>query len=530
MSFDITVRDRIASSIEQKLQRIELQAESTTRAINRMRQSLRLTSASTGISGQSNDLVALSTNAGRANKQVTSLGQSINRSLNTTRRLVTGAYLIQSVDNAADSLDSYQQLQNRLRGVSNVFDSTGAKDAIASQERLNEVTNEMFGIAQRARVPIGSLAKTYRRLDNALAEMGISQKETLDITETMSKILGLSGANAGEAGAAMLQLSQAFSKGKLDGDEFRSVAELMPSLIKAISDELGIAKGEIFKYSKEGKISLGVMLNAFRSLKDTVARDFADLPRTIGHAFTQLSNEVTRFFGQSERGNSFIQTIIAGLDYIRNNLPTVVKLLESLAVVLGSQAIAGFVSNFGSLQGILFNVSQLIPLVLGYFTFFSDEIKVTSDGVVTLRDLVKSLIQTIGDLVSKGEGFLGAIFSVEGAQFAFDVISGFLNNVLEVTKSIIAAGKTLFGVVQNLSFDQVIAIMGEGMLLLGNKIYQWGLEIAIVLGEAGTTAGRAFVDAILMQLERFFFIASKFSKQMPVSNTRNRQSSWWICR
>jgi len=100
-------------------------------------------------------------------------------------------------------------------------------------------------------------------LDLALENVGASQTESIRVTETVSKLLSLSGANAGEAAASLLQLSQAFNKGKLDGDEFRSVAELMPraisAIVKVLKEDLGDAFSNIYDASEDGLITIEVM-------------------------------------------------------------------------------------------------------------------------------------------------------------------------------------------------------------------------------------------------------------------------------
>jgi hypothetical protein len=58
-----------------------------------------------------------------------------------------------------------------------------------------------------------------------LGDLGATQTQISNVTKTVALALKVSGASATEASNAMLQLSQAFSAGKLSGDEFRSMAE-----------------------------------------------------------------------------------------------------------------------------------------------------------------------------------------------------------------------------------------------------------------------------------------------------------------
>ena len=197
---------------------------------------------------------------------------------------ITGGVLI--VRRLTETADAYTLLQNKLTLVSD------------SQEQVNELTREMFEISGRTFANVEDTAKAFQRFDLALTQLGASQKETLRLTETVNKSLILSGANTGEQSAALLQLSQAFNKGKLDGDEFRSVMELMPPIADAIAKQLGVTRGELLKLAPEGKITAEVMRQAFAKAADEIDRNFSQVVPTISQSMTVLKNEFTAFFGE----------------------------------------------------------------------------------------------------------------------------------------------------------------------------------------------------------------------------------------
>ena len=426
MAFDIVVRDRIQQSIITKIGKIKVEAKSTVTWVTRLRAQLNGLGSRTGLTGLNGQLTKIQRNLSRTNKQITLMSSGFTRAGNAGRRLLSGALLLSAADGFVDSLDAFQNIQNRLKGVSEVVDVKGVRNATASQERLNEVTRQLFDVANRARVPVSELAKTYRRLDIALNNVGGSQQESIRITETVSKLLSLSGANAGEAASSLLQLSQAFNKAKLDGDEFRSVAELMPSAIKAISEVLQKSLGDkftnIYDAAEQGLITVEVLRKAFASLAKQVDSDFTRLPRTLGQAFTQLINEITKAFGSSANAGSFLSQIINFIDWIKNNLPTVVQLMKSFVAVMAVQTIGSFVSQLGSITGWLNLIAQGLSALIGYFTFWSDQIKVSTDGLVTLQDTFVAVYQVIRDAAASGQGLLGSVFSAKGAQAAFEMI------------------------------------------------------------------------------------------------------------
>lgn len=509
MSFDIVVRDRIQAGIDTKLKRIELQASATGRALQRMRGLLSNVNSNLGLSATTRTFAGWATGLATVNKRLTTLTTGLARAGQIARRLAAGAFLIQGTSYLTDALDSYQNLQNRLGGVSAVFDDQNESvlNVAQSTERLTELTRQLFDVADRARVPVTSLAKTYRRLDIALKQTGASQAESMRITETAAKLLSLSGANAGEATSALLQLSQAFNKGKLDGDEFRSVAELMPAAIDAIANRLGIMRGEIFDASKDGKITIDILRGAFEDLAKTTDEAFTRLPRTIGQAFVQLTNKITQAFGQSSDASSFTGLLISFIDYIKNNLPTIIRLFKALIGTMAVNTVANFVGSLFTAQGIVSALTTALAASIPYFIYFSDRIKVSADGVVTLHDVFIGLYQTIREMVANGTGFLGKIFSVEGAQGAFDFIFGWLKTLNEFILGMVSGVHAFYDTWMSLSWGDIGTIISEALEYTGLLMVKWGIKLVIKMAEIGASVGDALIDAFLDTMKTLNSIA-----------------------
>ena len=519
MAFDIVVRDRIASSIASSLRGIEVRANAATVSLGRMRASLGGLRASTGLSATNRSFTTLSGNVARTNRQITTLNQGFVRATNSSRRLLSGLLLLQGAESLVEALDSYQTLQNRLLDTTRVNSSDGTEDTIRSQERLLEVSRKLFEVADAARVPVSSLAKTYRRFDAALKGVGAGQEETLRVTETVGKLLSLSGANAGEAASAMLQLSQAFNKGKLDGDEFRSVAELMPQAIDAIVKRLGIARSQIFEYSKDGRISIDILRGAFADLAVSADESFKRLPRTIGNALTSLTNVITEAFGSSSNANSFTSSIIAGIDWIKNNLPTVINLMKTFVVIMTAQTVGGYFVNLigelGSLSGWLNLLLQGFVALTAYFVFFADKIKVTADGVTTLQDVFVGLYQIIRDTLSDNSLF-GDLFSAQGAQKAFSTIMIYGRAVVAVLLTVAAGIQSIYDTWMKLSWGDVGKLVIEAFTtitgFISNALLTFAQGLAIVGGKARDALRDLLIDFVQMIGQAVNSVAHIFPK------------------
>lgn len=175
------------------------------------------------------------------------------------------------------------------------------KLATNSQEEFNQALSSVKRIATTAQAEIGSIATLYARLSNSLSELGVQQSKIATISETVALGLKLAGASAGEASSVMLQLSQGFAAGALRGDEFNSMAENAPSLMKALAASMGVTTGALREMAANGEITREVLLKAFgdQELLNTY-REHAKEVTTISGAWQAVANNITLAIGKAD--------------------------------------------------------------------------------------------------------------------------------------------------------------------------------------------------------------------------------------
>ena len=136
-----------------------------------------------------------------------------------------------------------------------------------SMQGAQRALSELYRIAQSASVPIEAMTVSYQRYTRSVAAMGGSQQQALDFTEALAKALRLSNATAQETGSVMRQLSQAFNKGKLNGDEFVSVSENGGRVLDYLARQIGKSRGELQEMSKAGELTDKVLLQLGQALE-----------------------------------------------------------------------------------------------------------------------------------------------------------------------------------------------------------------------------------------------------------------------
>lgn len=247
--------------------------------------------------------------------------------------------------------DAYTRLENRLSVVAE------------SQQHVNYLTEEMLRISTASRQPIEETAKTFTRFDLAMQQIGRTQKDTAVLTENVAKALKLGGASAGEAASALLQVSQAFNKGKLDGDEFRSVMENSPILADELAKSLKVTRGELLKLAPQGKLTAKIMADAWISATDRINTAFAKLRPTIAESFTVLRSNMTMFFGQLDKQVGFTSALSSLIIGVANNLDVLTFAFLAIAPVIaafvGTQILSGLSMMIGYMARTAISVGAL---------------------------------------------------------------------------------------------------------------------------------------------------------------------------
>lgn len=118
-----------------------------------------------------------------------------------------------SVSSIARAADAYANLNARLSLVS----GSASEAALAYQRVLD--------IAKGTRQGVEEVAGVYEKFARVSADLGISQSQVANLTESVAQSMAISGASAQAAQAALLQFGQALSAGALRGEELNSILE-----------------------------------------------------------------------------------------------------------------------------------------------------------------------------------------------------------------------------------------------------------------------------------------------------------------
>ncbi|WP_347252834.1 tape measure protein [Dokdonella sp.] len=205
--------------------------------------------------------------------------------------------------------------------------------ATAGQREYLTAQRELFAVAQRIGVPIQETATLYGKLQQAVRQLGGEQRQAIELTESISQALRISGASASESQSALLQFGQALSAGVLRGEEFNSVVENSPRLAKALADGLDVPIGRLRKLAEEGRLTADVVIDALMSQKDALAAEYTQLPQTVSAAFTRLTNAFGQWISRVDESTGFTKKLAEALTWLADNLDTVMAWLTRVAEI-----------------------------------------------------------------------------------------------------------------------------------------------------------------------------------------------------
>lgn len=192
-----------------------------------------------------------------------------------------------------------------------------------STQELTLVQDDLFKVAQETGSAFESTVDLYSRMATSASQLGLSQKDLVGITSTLTKAIGISGASASAADAAILQLGQAFNSGVLRGQEFNSVMSQTPRIAQAIADGLGVATGDLRKLAEQGKLTTDVVVKALQSQAKAIDEEYSKTNSTISDSFTRLENSFINFVdrvneetGASTAIGRFFDWVSSGFDSV----------------------------------------------------------------------------------------------------------------------------------------------------------------------------------------------------------------------
>lgn len=232
---------------------------------------------------------------------------------------------------------SFQGLQlfgvgvRELAQMADAFTSLNARLALVtgSGQAASTQFGRLLEIANRMQQPVQEVGQLYIGLARSADNLGASQQQMTHFTEGVAASLRVSGTSSQAAAGALLQLSQMMAGTNVQAQEFNSLIDGAPELLRVVAanlDGTGVTMGELRKRVLEGKLSTKELFEAFLKGADALIEKTDKLPPTIGGALTEIRNNALKVVGGLDRAMGGMSTSIAqALRSVAKALPGVVE-------------------------------------------------------------------------------------------------------------------------------------------------------------------------------------------------------------
>ena len=399
-----------------------------------------------------------------------------------TAAVAATAVVVKNIDNAVKRIDTLVAFPRVLQAM-----GVGADEAEAATKKLSERLLDLP-------TPLQDGAAGVQQLVAA----GLGIEEATDTFLAFNNATLAASTETGAAQGAFIQLTQAISKGKIEGQEWNSIVSAMPTAFQALSKESGKSREELrqlyrespekllkdlVRLDKEGggglasleeqaRAATGGIGTAFANMNNAVTRGIESIVRSIGDGGTdqeklesgqrKISDAITatgKAFGNalSAIGGAIrvfmdaVRAVIGWLqpliDYVKNN-QTVMDVLKTtlivLAGILGGAIIAAIVIVVGTVA----LLTGVIDVLVKVFTWLME----TAVNVWnTVSQWAVNAWNTISGVWSGVVNFFGGVFN--GIVGFFSKLPGrivsFFSAAWEWVKRVWSAATGWFGGIFN---------------------------------------------------------------------------------
>ena len=330
-----------------------------------------------GINDQTKKLTRSFTVLEKRNKGLTTRFNSLGKAIAAVGLVEFGR---RSINTAA----SFEKLNLRLRLLTEATGQFSDAQAIAARGQ------KLFGISAV------EATEGVTNITSRLLPLGVSLRDIETTFIGFNTAAKLGGSSAIEASNAFRQLAQALGSGRLAGDEFRSVSEQVPLILKPLSEELGVSTGALKELAAQGKLTSDVVIRALSKLGKSGAKDLkAILENDPTQVFKNLQNEIELL--QISIGKALLpatKEITGALTLLTSVINSVPPEITSFVVVTGT-LITAFTVLKPLIVSVIGTLKTLKAIIIGITATTGGPLLALIAGVTTgIIGLTRAIIDT----------------------------------------------------------------------------------------------------------------------------------------
>lgn len=302
--------------------------------------------------------------------------------------------------------------------------------ATGSAEEAAKVQKELYAVSKATGTSIKDNADTYVKLTQASKLTKLSSEENIKVLGAINTLMIKTGTSGAQASAAMLQLSQALTSGRLQGDEFRSMAENAPGVLNKLAEAMGVPRSELKQMATDGELTSERLGKAFLDMSDSADASFDTLPKLAEQGW----NSVVLAF---QRAWDKINDDTGILGMLRDGLLNMAGWIEDNTDVFIQWA-----------HNIIAEAKRIAPSVIDFLKVFKTTVMELGKALWDNRQQITKFLSNIFDFAKLLMSALTPVFN-----FLLKIL-GVINSVITGVKNIFTSGKSATVSITGNSTDQ----------------------------------------------------------------------------
>ena len=349
---------------------------------------------------------------------------------------------------------------------------TVAKIGILSGNTKNATKDfeALLNISSQTGLAFDAVTDVYGRLNMNAKELNVTQQQMMNVTRGVSQALILSGGTMASQQGALMQLGQAFGNPIIQAQEFNSLLDGAPLLVKEMAQSILGSKGTagaLRRLVLEQKLTNKAMFIAIEDALPRLNKQFKQMPLTLDMVINKFNLMGLRiglaFKDKIKAPQEFLQVLDK---LIQRTTDYLVKNKELIGI-----AVSQFFNNLtGAINGVvtIFKILEpLMKLIINYLPLFTNGIVALTSAMVGFVAITKAyaLYQAIANAVMLASP---TTWMIVGISALIGVLAVLVMNWKSVTSAIQTAYAWLSkmaGLVASFSMDkigQLITLVGGG--------------------------------------------------------------------
>ena len=236
------------------------------------------------------------------------------------KTLLAGFSGVQIVSSLKAQADHYTELSNKIKLVSD------------SEKQHAQAMAAVFDISMKTAQSTQAVSAVYQSFAQNAKELGISQRQVADVTETISKAVAISGASAAEAQNALTQFGQVLLMGKFRAQEYNSVMTQTPAVMQAIARGLGVTMAQLKAMSDDGELTTDKIISGLERSKASVDELYGKTSTTVSASLQNLSTATEKWVGELDSSLGATEAVASAINVLANNLGNTIPYVTNLGL------------------------------------------------------------------------------------------------------------------------------------------------------------------------------------------------------